>query len=399
MISGRYYWFLFGSLSLALMLFVVGIENPRCADEKATGHRVALAFYGLSRSLRKTLPSFEKHVFGVLDNQSIAYDVFWSGMDSGQINNERSGERHIVLDSTEFSLIRPCVFTVMSQSVVVPMEIKLYKEARISEPEKIDLFHDNQQSVRNLLAAFHALRTAHTMIVRYAHGHNITYDAVVVLRPDTAVVTDIDIAQHLPQIVEEENQFAAGMRESHSIWVPDFQHWSGYNDRAAYGSLRVLSPFMTRGTVFRDGTGVGNATFRNGEMFLRLFLHAHNVSVHPSTLRLVRVRADGSVAQHDTEQINLNMNNTVYNRFVLDCLHYNGVKLVLPEASVALSIPANLSSSDNYSIPADYAYSNPANNSSPDNYSSPANQIELISFGVPAIIPPLQTAYFNAAQC
>jgi hypothetical protein len=37
-----------------------------------------------------------------------------------------------------------------------------------------------------------------------------------------------DIAQHLPQIVEEESQFAAGMRESHSIWVPDFRHWSGY---------------------------------------------------------------------------------------------------------------------------------------------------------------------------
>jgi hypothetical protein len=152
------------------MLFVVGIENPRCADEKATGYRVALAFHGLSRSSRNTLPSFEKHVptlvFGALDNQSIAYDVVWSGMDSGQINNERSGERHIVLDSTEFSLIRPCVFTVMSQSVVVPMEIKLYKEARISEPEKIDLFHDNQQSVRNLLAAFHALRTAYDCQIR-----------------------------------------------------------------------------------------------------------------------------------------------------------------------------------------------------------------------------------------
>jgi hypothetical protein len=219
------------------------------------------------------------------------------------------------------------------------------------------------------------------------------------MRWSFSALTDIDIAQHLPQIVEEESQFAAGTRKSHSISVPDFQHWSGYNDRAAYGSLRFLSPFMAGSTVFRGGTGVGNATFRNGEVFLRLFLHAHNVSVHPSTLRLVRVRADGSVAQHDTEQINLNMNNSAYNRFVLDCLHYNGVKLVLPEAGVALSIPANLSSSDNYSIPADYAYSNPANNSSPDNYSSPANQIELISLGVPAIIPPLQTAYCNAAQC
>jgi hypothetical protein len=29
-----------------------------------------------------------------------------------------------------------------------------------------------------------------------------------------------------------------------SIWIPDFQHWGGYNDRAAYGSPRVMSSYM-----------------------------------------------------------------------------------------------------------------------------------------------------------
>jgi hypothetical protein len=103
------------TISVVVMVLVRGIENPRCADVNAKGYRVAVAFYGLSRSLHTTLPSFEKRVFGVLDRHQIAFDVFWSGVDSSEITNQRSGEIHQPLNSTEFSLIRPCVFSVLSQ--------------------------------------------------------------------------------------------------------------------------------------------------------------------------------------------------------------------------------------------------------------------------------------------
>jgi hypothetical protein len=314
-----------GALLLVLGLLVLGIENPRCADENAKGYRVAVAFYGLSRSLHVTLPSIERHVFEVLDRHKIAYDVFWSSLDLSQISNDRSGEKDLTLNSTEFSIIRPCVFSIVSQSVVAPIELALYKEARVGvSPERVDLFHDHLQSIRNLLSAFHSMRTAHSMIVRYSADQNFSYDAVVVLRPDTAMVSDLDLPLHIQQIVEEERTFAVSNRSQQSIWIPDFEHWHGYNDRAAYGSMRIASMYLTRGVAFRDRKVVTDfSAVRNGETFLKLFLHAHNITFRPSSLRVVRVRADFSVALGDVTQKNMNMDNVTYSHFVQNCLDYN----------------------------------------------------------------------------
>jgi hypothetical protein len=317
-------WFIYGAISLVLAVLVRCTEYPRCSDANSKGYRVAVAFYGLSRSLHTTLPSFEKRVFGVLDRHRIAYDVFWSGMDTSQITNQRSGEIHQPLNSTEFSLIRPCVFNVVSQSIIVPNELKAYTESRIGLPVKIvDLFRDDLQSIRNLLSAFHAMRTAHSMIVRYSKAQNIAYDAVLVLRPDTAVVNDIDLPQYLPEIVEEERQYAIGNSTQQSIWIPDFQHWRGYNDRAAYGSMRVITPYLMRGLVFRDHIGVATSpAVVNGETFLKLFLEAHNITFRPSTLRVVRVRADGAVAPGDAMQKHMLMDNSTFDHYVQNCLYH-----------------------------------------------------------------------------
>jgi hypothetical protein len=188
----------------------------------------------------------------------------------------------------------------------------------------VDLFHDHLQSIRNLLSAFHSMRTAHSMIARYSADQNFSYDAVVVLRPDTAVVSDIDLPQHLQQIVEEERQYAASNDSQQSIWIPDFEHWHGYNDRAAYGSMRIASLYLMRGIAFRDRKVVDNfSAIRNGETFLKLFLHAHNVTFRPSSLRVVRVRADFSVALGDTTQKNMNMDNVTYSHFVDNCLDFH----------------------------------------------------------------------------
>jgi hypothetical protein len=161
------------------------------------------------------------------------------------------------------------------------------------------------------------------MIVRYGEDQNITYDAVIVLRPDTAVVSDIDIPLYLPEIVQEERLYAIGNSTQRSIWIPDFQHWRGYNDRAAYGSMRVITPYLMRGIMFRDHIGVATSSeINNGEMFLKLFLAAHNITFRPSALRVVRVRADGAVAPQDAAQKHMLMGNGTFEHYVRNCLLY-----------------------------------------------------------------------------
>ena len=76
------------------------IATPRCSNLNTTEHRIAIAFYGLSRNLKTTLPSIERHVFEVLDNNSIVYDVFWSSLDAAHVTNKRSGEKNLKLDES-----------------------------------------------------------------------------------------------------------------------------------------------------------------------------------------------------------------------------------------------------------------------------------------------------------
>ena len=76
------------------------IANRRCSDLNSTEHRIAIAFYGLSRNLKSTLPTIERHVFEVLDNNSIVYDVFWSSLDAAHVTNKRSGEKNLKLDES-----------------------------------------------------------------------------------------------------------------------------------------------------------------------------------------------------------------------------------------------------------------------------------------------------------
>lgn len=300
------------------------IESPRCSKlVSTTKHRVAIAFYGLSRSLKNTLPSFEQHVFKVLDNSSISYDVFWSGVHASFVNNKRSGEEGLQIDSCDFSLMRPCVLSLTSQSLFAPKELQLYKQARNGTTQN-GVYDD--ASIRNLLTAFYSMRVLASMISQHATIRNITYDAVVVLRPDTAVVVDIDLPDHIDEIKREELKYvtADGGREGYSqaIWIPDYQAWGGYNDRAAYGSARVISQYLMRGLPFRDNVGVGNASFYNSEVYLKAYLTAHNITVHPSTLRVVRVRVNGVVAPLDTKEDLMNMTAASYQTYVTNCLYH-----------------------------------------------------------------------------
>ena len=225
----------------------------------------------------------------------------------------------------DFTLMRPCVISLVSKSVVASIELILYKQARIGLPaNEMDMFNDNLNSVRNLLAAFHSMRIASSMIAKYSKLNNITYDAVVVLRPDTAVITDIDLSQHLNEIIEQNRKYESEIENNsypQPIWIPDFQHWEGYNDRAAYGSVRVMSRYMMRGIMFRDYVGVGRRFYPNGENYLKAYLHAYNITFQPSTLRVVCVRADESISHGDTLQKFMNMDNSTYASFVARCIN------------------------------------------------------------------------------
>ena len=275
----------------------------RCAKPLpiVNASRIAVAFFGLSRNLTATLPSIKRHVFDVLDNSSIAYDVYWHTMAAKVVNNVRTGDHeHGTVDPFDVKLIRPCYFSLIDQEGIKTHEFDKFLKAReINERKftrdqlkKLDPWSDNFDSMRNILCAFHTQTSLSEMIETQSQTQNISYDAIVALRPDTAVIKDIDLPENMQVIKEQPN----------SIFIPDFQSWSGYNDRAAYGPPQAMHTYLRRGEEYRD-----NPIAMPGEKYLHYIVAKYKLELHPSRLRVLRVRQDGKVSNRDLPHMYMNI--------------------------------------------------------------------------------------------
>ena len=282
-------------------------EN-RCVPERdgiptIKGPRVAIGFYGLSRSMEVTLPSIEKHVFNVLDRQHIAYDVFSHTLSTNTIDNQRSQE-HGGLDKFDVRHLRPCYAAIEYQEDIREREFASYLRFRNLTNQDLerskatgillrdDYWEDHFASVKNVLCAYHSVRGLYKLIVAVSKHINIKYDAIMVLRPDTAQLIDTDIFHNLQEIMSSRS----------ILFTPSFQLWRGYNDRMAYGSADAMSVYMNRGKEFVHFTK--NV---NGEEFLMDTLNKYNITVKFTNMRCVRVRIDGEVRGKDSERQYMNI--------------------------------------------------------------------------------------------
>ena len=68
--------------------------------------KVALCFWGLTRSLKYTIESIKQNIFQPLDDGHIEYKIFVHTFFFNSIyNNPRANERNITLDFDEYSLL------------------------------------------------------------------------------------------------------------------------------------------------------------------------------------------------------------------------------------------------------------------------------------------------------
>ena len=252
--------------------------------------RVAVAFFGMSRNLAATLPSIEHHVFKVLDANDILYDVFWHTMVSTTVQSARKGEKEYgFIDPFDLQRMRPCKFSITDQDSTKSIEFYKFMKARGASTEdalaKYDVWRDKLVSVKTMLCALFTQHSLKDMIHAHMSLHHIHYDAIIALRPDTAIIKDIDLPWYISDIRQQPNW----------IWFPSFQHWGGLNDRAAFGSVHAMRFYLNRGVAYRDA----DQSLR-GEQIVKHMVEVSNLSARFSDMRVVRVRQDGKVSIKDT---------------------------------------------------------------------------------------------------
>lgn len=264
-------------------------EGAAGGKSSSPAARVAIGFYGLSRNLRLTLPTFKKHVFEVLDRHHIAFDVFWATVTAPVLESNRSNEWNLDMDEYDVRRMRPCVTTLLPMYQVLNQT-----QFDFSHVSPHYHYKDGFSSVRNIFCSLQTQKVLDSSIRTYAGANNVVYDAIATFRPDTAVVRDIDLASLLTS-----RKFSAK-----HIYLPNFAHFKGVNDRSAYGSPAVMSAYLNRLEAFKASLSTNTDKWiYNTETFLKNYLKDLHIPVRKSTVRVMRVRADGKIPAYDSDDV------------------------------------------------------------------------------------------------
>lgn len=267
-------------------------------------YHVAVAFFGISRSLKHTLPSIRTHIFNVLDSQNFTYDIFWHTLVTHTLSNNRTGEVKVELNRYDVKILDPCKFSLEDQEYIRHDEFGKFLQARNltagqeNSPvarKEYDMWKDDYQSIKNILCSYYSQSYLSRLIQSQEKEKMKPYDAIIVLRPDTIFYGDIDINPHMKWISRP--------AYNNVLWVPRFQSWQGYNDRMAFGAPKVVYEYLNRGPYFRDDR-INHKNYDNGETFLLEYVKMKKIVIQKSPIQFVRIRADGTANARDLQLLN-----------------------------------------------------------------------------------------------
>ena len=209
--------------------------------------KVAILFFGLTRSLRNIYNNLKENVFDELTNNGYDYDIFIHTycLENPYIN-QWSGERVNNYDNEAYKILNPKYFVIEKQNnVEEKINIDSYCsklgnwKGCASTPEM------KKYLVRNMVLALHSK----LMVAKLFEKHKNEYDYVIITRPDQMLHSKINT-----------NVFS--ILDNSNIIIPYEHSYHGYNDRFCmskpdvaikYGSaLKVLKIYSKMKSIVSE---------------------------------------------------------------------------------------------------------------------------------------------------
>lgn len=242
--------------------------------------KVAICFFGLTRSLKKTFPSIEKQIFNVLNNHHIKYDVYLHTYNLTELTNHRSGEKKCMLDTEEWKLLKPFASKITDQNNFDDsFDWKmLFKKG--------DAWSDDFASLKNAIRQLNSLKEVTSLWL-----NNEPYDYYIYLRPDLYYVNPIEISDFI------------NCKEENSIIIPKWgNNKGGLNDRIAYGSYKVMKIYGNRiESIPHFFQNYKCKLPYHAEQYLMRIVGLHKVTVQYCNLKGIRLRSNGKYHKMDYE--------------------------------------------------------------------------------------------------
>jgi hypothetical protein len=270
-----------GMLAWRLLFLVIFARESLCQAPS----RVAICFFGLMRSLHYTKQSLHAHVFDILDQHGIAYDIYLHTYNMNSLSNARSREYNVSLNKNEWKLLYPSKHVIddndeIEWTVVNPLLPQLLDHG---DPWKERLPYP---SLRNLIKQLYSLKR----VTELWRNRTADYQIVLYLRPDVWFFNDLNMTDLTNALTQSSFPSSSSLNSRRFIYVPRFHSWGGVNDRFAFGPPEVMRLYGSR---YDKALNYSKAHPLHPETFLRDLLGARNVSTRHTDILFERVRSNG----------------------------------------------------------------------------------------------------------
>jgi hypothetical protein len=246
--------------------------------------RVAICFFGLTRSLKFTLPSIEKYVLGPLKQYGIKHDIYLHTYKvKTPYTNPRAGERDIRLDNSEYKLLEPKEHMVEDKDEI-SKKIGLEKYRTKGDPwgqEHSAIAGDFTTLDNHILYLWSQKQLTQMwspLAGRYSH--------VIMCRPDVLYQVPIKL---------EWFSFT-----SNKICIPNFGLCGNVNDRFALGRPEQMKLYGNR---FDDALAYSKKYPLASEAYLIATMRKHKIKYQHVAFYFIRIRANMDKDKMDVRQI------------------------------------------------------------------------------------------------
>jgi|SRR5579862_695715 len=180
--------------------------------------KVAICYFGLTRSLNHTYQSHFKYILDVCKYNNIDYDIFMHTWSLKGKQRVWTNEVNVPIDYDEYRLLNPDFFRRDDQDAFtenLDMSKYFYQDVWNRKGEGLDgEWYFNL--IVNHLCALESLKRVTDMVL----STNNHYDFIMYVRPDMEFKSPLNMNQML-QLTNEE------------VILPNGNNWQGYNDRFA----------------------------------------------------------------------------------------------------------------------------------------------------------------------
>ena len=239
--------------------------------------KVAIGFFGITRSLKFTRDSIYKNIFRRLRELGYGYKIFLHTYELNNYKNIRTKESSTNINNEEYKMLNPDYFLIENQDLVIesinPEKYRTHK----------DPWNTNYNSVDNFLLGQYSKMKLTNMIEQ----SQINFDYIMFLRPDVEYLHPLEYA-YFNKVVEKK------------ISIPKFGTYKPtrphFNDRFAITNQETYKIY---GKVFHELFEISKKEPLHSETVLTKYLTRNDIKYNYIWFVFKRIRIDGSVDPHD----------------------------------------------------------------------------------------------------